>query len=56
MKPFYRSKKWWTAILAAVIPVLNHAFGWGIDAEELILIVLPLIGYVLGEAWTDAAH
>jgi len=56
MKPFYKSKKWWTAVLAALVPVVNHAFNLGLDAAEVAIIIIPLIGYVLGEAWTDAAH
>ena len=56
MKPFYKSKKWWSAAIAAIIPILNHFLGWGINVEDLLLIVLPLIGYVVGEAWTDATH
>ena len=56
MKPFYRSKKWWTAAIAALVPVANHLFGLGLEAAELVVIVIPLLGYVLGEAWADAAH
>ena len=56
MKPFYKSKKWWSAMIAVAIPVLNHFLGWGMDMEQVALIVLPLIGYVFGEAWTDATH
>ena len=55
-KPFWRSKKWWVAIIAAAIPVANEALGLNLDATELTLIVIPLIGYIFGEAWTDAAH
>lgn len=55
-KPFWRSKKWWAAFIAAAIPVLNQFFGWNLNAEELAAVVLPLIAYVLGEAWADAAH
>ena len=55
-KPWYRSKKWWTSVVAAVVPLLNSRFGWGLEAQELAAIVLPLIAYTLGEAWTDAAH
>ena len=55
-KPWYRSKKWYTAMLAAIIPILNNRFGFGLETQELLAIVLPMIAYVLGEAWTDAAH
>lgn len=55
-KPFWRSKKWWVAIIAAAIPVANNLLNLNLDATELTLIVIPLIGYIFGEAWTDAAH
>lgn len=55
-KPFWRSKKWWVAIIAAAIPVVNNLLNLNLDATELTIIVLPLIGYIFGEAWTDAAH
>ena len=55
-KPFWRSKKWWVAIIAAAIPVANNLLNINLDATELSIIVLPLVGYIFGEAWTDAAH
>ena len=55
-RPFWKSKKWWVAIIAALIPIANSAFGFNLDPTELTLIILPLIGYIFGEAWTDATH
>ena len=56
MKPFYKSKKWWMAFIAAAIPVLNSSLGLDLDAQELATVVIPLIAYVFGEAWIDAKH
>ena len=55
-KPFYRSKKWWTAIIAALVPTANSIFSLGMEAEQLATIVLPLIAYVIGESWIDSTH
>jgi hypothetical protein len=55
-KPFYKSKKWWAAAIAAVIPVLNQLFGLSLSPIELAAVILPLVGYVLGESWIDAKH
>jgi len=55
-KPFWKSKKWWVAIIAAVVPVANAVLGLDLDTAELSLVIIPLIGYIFGEAWTDATH
>ena len=55
-KPFWKSKKWWVAIIAAVVPVANAVLGLDLDTAELSLVIIPLIGYIFGEAWTDAMH
>jgi uncharacterized membrane protein len=56
MKPFFKSKKWWTAVIAALIPIANNVLGWELDPIELMAVVIPLIGYIMGEAWTDATN
>lgn len=56
MKPWYRSKKWWTAAIAALVPVINQVTGLGLDAAEIATVVIPLALYVLGEAHADANH
>jgi len=55
-KPFWRSKKWWMAIIGGVVPIANHVLGLELSVAEIFAVVLPLIGYILGEAWTDAMH
>ena len=55
-KPYYKSKKWWTAILAAAIPAANGIFKLGLETEQVMTVVLPLIAYVIGEAWVDSTH
>ena len=55
-KPFWKSKKWWVAIIAAAVPVANAVLGLDLDTAELSLVIVPLIGYIFGEAWTDAMH
>ena len=56
MKPFYASKKWWMAAIAALIPIINTSFGLDLDPSELATVIVPLIAYVVGEAWVDSTH
>lgn len=48
MKPIYLSKKFWSTVIAALIPVANRICGIGLDAGELSVAVVPLLIYVLG--------
>ncbi len=52
-KPWYLSKKWWMSMLAFIVPILNHRFGWEMQPEELVAIILPIVVYVAAEAGTD---
>jgi hypothetical protein len=55
-KPFWLMKKFWMAIVAALVPIVNYYMGLGLDPEAVALIIIPLIAFIFGEAWTDAAH
>jgi len=49
-----RSRKLWVAIITALAVFLNEVFGIEIDAENLLMVVLPIVAYILGESWIDA--
>ena len=55
-KPFWKSKKWITSVIAALIPIANAIFGLNLDTTEVITVVLPLVVYVMGQAKIDAEH
>jgi hypothetical protein len=55
-KPYYRQKKWWAAAVGVLVPILNHVLGIGMDADTVTLVVVAVVGYIIGEAWTDATH
>ena len=46
-KKFYHSKKFWASIVAASIPMLNHYFGWDMDADKVMTIMAPLMALSL---------
>ncbi len=55
-KPWFLSKKVWMTLLAAIIPIFNNRFGWGLETEELAAAIAAIIVYVAAEAGTDMAH
>lgn len=52
-KAFWKSKKWWAAVVAAAIPVLNKVLGLDLNANELMMVCSPLVGYILGQGIAD---
>lgn len=55
-KPFYRQKKWWAFVVGVVVPVANQFLRLELDPEVVLGIVIVAVGYIIGEAWTDATH
>jgi len=55
-KPFWLMKKFWMAAIGALVPVLNYFLDLGLDTETLALIIIPLLAFIFGEAWTDVAN
>ena len=55
-KPFYRQKRWWAGAVGVLVPILNHVLGIGMDADTVTLVLVAVVGYIIGEAWTDATH
>ena len=53
-KPWWKSKKVWSAGIAFLVAILNEALGIGLDAEELLVAISPLLVYILGESYVDA--
>lgn len=52
-KPFWYSKKFWTAVIATAVPVLNHTFDIGLSQENVTQIIGPLMAYILGQGLAD---
>lgn len=52
-KPFWHSKKFWASLIAALVPGLNFTFGLGLAVEEVSTIVIPIVGYVVGQGMAD---
>ena len=52
-KEFWRSKKFWVAVAAALIPGVNAAFGLGLQVEVIAPMVGSLMSYVVGQGIAD---
>jgi len=55
-KPFWRSKRWWLAVIAVLIPIASHALGWELDTGEIMAVITPIVVYILGQSYVDAKH
>jgi len=51
----WKSRKWWSAVIITVIMLINYYTGLDLDIEQLLVVVLPLIAWIIGESWVDAA-
>ena len=53
MNPKWTSRKFILAIIGAVIMLVNGCAELNLNATEIVAILVPIIGYILGEAWVD---
>jgi len=53
-KPAYLSRKFWIAVITAIVMLVSHFTGIELDVEALLAIVLPVVAYILGESWIDS--
>ncbi len=49
-----KSRKFWLAIVGAILPILNETFGWSIPTEAILTILGPILAYIFAEAYVDA--
>jgi len=49
-----RSRKFWMAVISALLVILNDGLGLGIDAEAVLAFAGIVLGYIFGEAYADA--
>lgn len=51
MPEVLRSKKFWAAVVAAIVAAVLQHYGW--SAEKIALVTGPLVAYVLGQGLAD---
>lgn len=55
-KHWLLSRKFWLAVVTAVTMILADNVGIDLDPEVVVAIILPVVAYILGEAYVDAKH
>lgn len=53
-KHWLLSRKFWLATATAVTMIFADSFGFELDPETVVAIILPVVAYILGEAYVDA--
>jgi len=53
-KPAWKSRKFWVCVVTLAAMLISHFSGHEIDTEELLSVILPVVAYILGEAWIDS--
>lgn len=56
IKPFWKKKKVWAAVIPAVVVLVNEICGLDLEPEVVAGIVLPFIAFIIGESWIDSKH
>jgi uncharacterized membrane protein YqaE (UPF0057 family) len=52
-KQFWHSKKFWAAVVAVAVPIVNHFFKLGLTQDVVIQVVGPISAYILGQGLAD---
>jgi len=55
-KHWLLSRKFWLAVVTAATMIFSDSFGLELDPETVVAIILPVVAYILGEAYVDATH
>lgn len=51
-----KSRKFWMAVVSAVLIVLNEGLGWGIPEETVMPFAALVLGWIFAEAYVDGKH
>jgi hypothetical protein len=45
--PWYLDKGIWVTFIALIFTVLNQKFGWTLNAEEIVGLMMPVVAYIV---------
>ena len=48
------SRKFWLAVLTLVGVLVQHFWGWNLNAETLFAAISPILALIIGQAHVDA--
>ena len=50
------SRKFWLSLISFAVLLINQIWGIELDPAALAAVVLPIVAYILGEAWVDTKY
>ena len=54
MRTKLTSRKFWLAIIGASVMLINAFTELNLSGTEIASVLIPIIGYIIGESWIDA--
>jgi len=51
-----KSRKFWMAVVTAVLIVMNEGLGWKIPVETVVSFAAVILGWVFAEAYVDGKY
>jgi uncharacterized membrane protein len=49
----FKSRKFWMAVVSAILIVLNEGLDWNIPAETVLSFVAVVLGYLFSQGYVD---
>ena len=50
LQTLFTSRRFWAAVGAVVVPMLNQKFNWGLTDEVFITTAIAIVGWIVGES------
>jgi len=50
MKAGWKTSEFWATVGAALVPILNQAFGWNLPVDVIAMVCANVAAYVLGRS------
>jgi hypothetical protein len=51
LRPFWKTKTFWSMAIGTLVPILNKVFGWHMDVTEVSATISPLLLFIVTEQW-----
>jgi len=52
----WKSRKFWTAVVSAILMILNQGLGWDVPEDTVIAFVVLILGWIFAEAAVDVSR
>ncbi len=48
-----KSRKFWLAVVSAVLVIMNEGLGWNVPSETVLTFAALILGWIFAEAYVD---